>query len=111
MIRRRLLTSDGERIAAQLVVPQDVGDGLDDTVVVVVHGFSGHVAKEQNRRVLSQLSRFLTVVGIDMRGHGASSGECTLGNTEVNDVAAAVRWVRTFGFRRIVLIGFPWEQR
>lgn len=105
-IQRRLLTNDGQRIAAELIAPAGRDLTSSDTVLVVAHGFSGHIAKEQNRRVMLRLARHLPVAGIDLRGHGASSGECTLGNEEVNDVAAAVRWVRTLGFERVVVVGF-----
>ena len=103
---RRLLTSDGQRIAAQLLPAAVSPASATDTVIVVAHGFSGHIATEQNRRVMRRLSRRLPVVGLDMRGHGRSSGECTLGSQEVHDVAAAVGWARTLGFRRVVVIGF-----
>jgi pimeloyl-ACP methyl ester carboxylesterase len=105
-IHRRLLTSDGQRIAAQLLLPANGEAANSDTALVVAHGFSGHIAKEQNRRVMLRLARQLPVVGVDLRGHGGSSGECTLGNEEVHDVAAAVSWARTRGFQRIVVVGF-----
>ncbi len=105
-VRRSLLTTDGERIAAQLLQPTTADTQPPDVGAIVVHGFSGSVDKPINYRVIERLSRSIPVIAFDMRGHGASSGECTLGNREVNDVAAAVSWARSRGWSRIVVVGF-----
>jgi len=46
------------------------------------------------------------VILLDLRGHGRSAGESTLGWHEVLDVAAAVDWARALGYRRVVTLGF-----
>ena len=46
------------------------------------------------------------MLSVDFRGHGGSQGWCTLGHTEVLDVAAAVRLARDLGYRRVASIGF-----
>ena len=105
-VRRTLLTEDGERISAQLL--QQANSTTEPPVVgaIVVHGFSGSVEKPINYRVIERISRNIPVIAFDMRGHGASSGECTLGDREVADVGAAVTWARSRGWSRIVLVGF-----
>lgn len=63
--------------------------------VVLVHGFSASASED---RVVA-LAEALHAAGYgvlvhDARGHGASGGECTLGNCERLDVDAAVRSVQ-----------------
>jgi pimeloyl-ACP methyl ester carboxylesterase len=73
--------------------------------VVVVHGFSGH----RHERTVAAATRALrdagyAVVVYDARGHGRSSGCCTLGDDERHDVAAAVDHARTKA-DRVVVVG------
>ena len=42
----------------------------------------------------------------DFRGHGSSGGQSTVGDREVLDVDAAVRWARLLGYRRVATVGF-----
>jgi pimeloyl-ACP methyl ester carboxylesterase len=81
------------------------GDG-DRTVVVVAHGFTGSVDRAAVRRAAGVFARDAAVVTFSFRGHGASGGRSTVGDLEVLDLAAAVRWARTFGHRRVVTVGF-----
>jgi pimeloyl-ACP methyl ester carboxylesterase len=46
------------------------------------------------------------VIGVDLRGHGASAGRSTLGDQEVLDVDAAVTHARALGYRDIVTCGW-----
>lgn len=103
-VRRRLLTADGVRIEAVLTDqshrdPADVG-------IVVAHGFSASMDKRFNRRIIDALSHRLPVIAFDFRGHGRSDGQCTLGEREIQDVAAAVAWARTLQWKRVVTLGF-----
>jgi pimeloyl-ACP methyl ester carboxylesterase len=77
-----------------------------DLCFVLVHGFTGSWTKPRVARVVHRLARFGGVVAIDMRGHGRSSGASTVGRREVLDVAAAVRWARALGYRKVVSVGF-----
>jgi len=94
-----LPTSDGERLAAQ-VLP----GGRD--WVVLAHGFSGSLRKPALQRIACRLSAYGTVLAYDARGHGGSSGVSTLGDREVLDVDAAVRHAREAGARSVVSVGF-----
>lgn len=59
--------------------------------VVLVHGFAASCAQPA---VVAQaealVARGYAVLSYDSRGHGESGGVCTLGDSEINDVAAAV---------------------
>jgi pimeloyl-ACP methyl ester carboxylesterase len=46
------------------------------------------------------------VVAFDFRGHGRSGGATTLGDKEINDVDAAVRYMRDLGYEQVVTVGF-----
>ncbi|MGW1958310.1 alpha/beta hydrolase [Streptomyces sp. NPDC001920] len=77
-----------------------------DLVFVVAHGFTGHVDRPHVRRVARALTRHGAVVTFSFRGHGASGGRSTVGDREVLDLAAAVRWARGLGHARVVTVGF-----
>lgn len=74
--------------------------------LVVVHGFTNSWRTAKVQRVIDRLSRFGGIVAVDMRGHGTSGGESTVGNAEILDVTAAVHWARELGYRSVVTIGF-----
>ncbi|MET7287700.1 alpha/beta fold hydrolase [Streptomyces sp. NPDC005573] len=75
-------------------------------VFVIAHGFTGDVDRPHVRRVAGVLARYGAVVTFSFRGHGASGGRSTVGDKEVLDLAAAVRWARGFGHARVVTVGF-----
>lgn len=77
-----------------------------DLVFVVAHGFTGDVDRPHVRRVAQALTRHAAVVTFSFRGHGASDGRSTVGDREVLDLAAAVRWARELGHTRVATIGF-----
>lgn len=97
---RWLITSDGVRIRAEHV------PSTGDLALVVVHGFAASMAKPVNRAVVDRLARHAAVIAVDLRGHGASKGTSTLGDLEVHDVVAAVRWARLLGYARVATVGF-----
>jgi pimeloyl-ACP methyl ester carboxylesterase len=77
-----------------------------DTAFVVCHGFSGTHTKPWQAKVARGLAKHAGVVAFDFRGHGASGGVSTLGELEVLDVDAAVRWARDLGYARVVTCGW-----
>src|SRR5438093_2372828 len=95
-----LTTVDGVRLAAHLHhVARPRG------TVVLAHGFTAsatHDDVEALARALVQAG--YDVVTYDARGHGASTGWCTLGDLERHDVAAAARAARPES-GRVVLVG------
>ncbi|WP_369170355.1 alpha/beta hydrolase [Streptomyces sp. R28] len=77
-----------------------------DLAFVVAHGFTGDVDKPHVRRVAEAFTRHGAVVTFSFRGHGASGGRSTVGDREVLDLAAAVRWARELGHARVATVGF-----
>ena len=74
--------------------------------LVVVHGFTNRVQVPRVQRVVTRLNAFGAVIAFDMRGHGRSGSVTTLGDAEVRDLTAAVRWARDLGYRSVVTVGF-----
>ncbi len=98
-----LITEDGVRIRAEHRCAEG-GDGR--LGFVVVHGFTGSHDSQAIRRAGDVLVRSGGVVAVSMRGHGRSEGASTLGDREVLDVDAAVRWARRLGYQRVATVGF-----
>ncbi|MFF3731293.1 alpha/beta hydrolase family protein [Streptomyces sp. NPDC002476] len=78
----------------------------DGTAIVIAHGFTGSLDRPAVRRAARVLGRHAAVVTFSFRGHGGSGGRSTVGDREVLDLAAAVRWARALGHRRVVTVGF-----
>jgi pimeloyl-ACP methyl ester carboxylesterase len=99
-----LTTQDGVTLSAVHVQ----GPVADHSTLcfIVAHGFTGGWRKPGPQRVVDRLSAFGSVIAIDMRGHGSSGGASTVGDREVLDVSAAVRWARELGFPFVVTVGF-----
>jgi len=104
---RLLLTADGVPIVAwhdPASVPSERADR--PLAFVVVHGFTVDARRPGVRAVVAGLRPHGGVVSFDLRGHGLSGGVSTVGDREVEDVAAAVGWARALGYRRVVTVGF-----
>ncbi|MEV6165089.1 alpha/beta fold hydrolase [Streptomyces sp. NPDC052052] len=78
----------------------------DRAAIVIAHGFTGSVDRPAVRRAAGVFARHAAVITFSFRGHGASGGRSTVGDREVLDLAAAVRWARALGHRRVVTVGF-----
>lgn len=101
MTAPELLTSDGVRLLAR----HWPATAPVRAAAVLVHGFSASKDAPDVVAVADSLAAMgLDVVGYDARGHGGSGGECTLGDSEHLDVAAAVELARTLS-PRVVLVG------
>lgn len=103
--RAVLSTEDGVRIDAAYA-PGGTEDGL---AIVVAHGFTGALERPAVRRAAEIFGRVDGVGGVvtfSFRGHGRSGGHSTVGDREVLDLDAAVRWARLAGHRRVVSVGF-----
>ncbi|MGP3983444.1 alpha/beta hydrolase [Streptomyces sp. KR80] len=112
--RVTLLTDDGVRIEAAYeprVAPatgstEGSGARQDDLVIVIAHGFTGSLDRPAVRRVAWEFARYAAVITFSFRGHGRSGGRSTVGDREVLDLAAAVRWARSLGHARVATVGF-----
>lgn len=92
---------------ASHLLSDDTGKPLgSQPAIVVAHGFTGGVDRPHVRRVVAALTRYGSVVTFSFRGHGRSGGHSTVGDREVLDLAAAVRWARDLGYERVVTVGF-----
>ncbi|GAA0414112.1 alpha/beta fold hydrolase [Streptomyces luteireticuli] len=94
------MTADGVRVEAAYE------PGAGGPAVVLAHGFSGSLDRPALRRAAAVFARHAAVVTFSFRGHGRSGGRSTVGDREVLDLAAAVRWARSLGHRRVVTVGF-----
>lgn len=101
--RAILLTSDGVAIDAEHRAGQD---GSGQFAVVVAHGFTGALERPAIRQAARAFARHGGVVTFSFRGHGRSGGRSTVGDLEVLDLDAAVRWARELGYARVATLGF-----
>jgi uncharacterized protein len=97
-----LRTSDGLRLAARF---WEAGDR--ELACVVGHGFTGSSRNPHVERICQALAdQGMAVLAPDFRGHGRSEGLGTAGADEIHDVAAAVAWLRTAGYRFVAVLGW-----
>ncbi|MFE0703060.1 alpha/beta hydrolase [Streptomyces sp. NPDC058872] len=101
--RAMVRTEDGVRIEA---VYEPCATADTGTAVVLAHGFTGAVDRPAVRRAARILAERAAVVTFSFRGHGGSGGRSTVGDREVLDLSAAVRWARELGHPRVVTVGF-----
>ncbi|MET7764725.1 alpha/beta fold hydrolase [Streptomyces sp. NPDC005393] len=105
--RATLLTDDGVPIEARYEPSPVAGaEPPDELAIVVAHGFTGALERPPLRRVASAFGERTAVITFSFRGHGRSGGRSTVGDREVLDLAAAVRWARRLGHRRVATVGF-----
>ncbi|MCH9817123.1 MAG: alpha/beta hydrolase [Actinomycetia bacterium] len=76
------------------------------TVLIVVHGFNASLEDGPNVAVAQELVHAADVIAVELRGHGASRGQSTMGGREILEVEAALGWARALGYARAVTIGF-----
>lgn len=98
-----LVTADGVRLSAHHTPARVPGA---DLAVVVAHGFTLSWSAPAARDLADRLATRAGVVAFDFRGHGRSGGVSTVGDREVHDVDAALRYARWLGYRRVATLGF-----
>lgn len=94
-------TADGVRLDAVHIERQP-----RELAIVVVPGFTRSWRLPAMRRIAARLSCYGAVIAFDLRGHGRSTGVSTTGDREVADVAAAVSYARSAGYRSVAVAGF-----
>lgn len=99
-------TADGVRLSGLLLAPKRKRPEPARTAIVVGHGFTNHIRRQDARLILCRLAGHAAVLAMDFRGHGRSGGGSTVGGTEILDIAAAVATARRRGYRRVVALGF-----
>ena len=85
-----LTAADGTRLAASWLA----GPTEDAPAVVLAHGFAANRRKPAYALLADALTTRCAVLTLDLRGHGDSSGTCSLGDREAEDVHAAVTVAR-----------------
>lgn len=108
-VQARLRAEDGTRLTGTYLPGPGGGQAVArrqaTTAVLLLHGFGANHRKPAYARLATGLARRAPVLAVDLRGHGRSGGRSTLGDHEVGDVAAGVRWLRSFGHDEVVLVG------
>ncbi len=99
MTTTTLRSHDGTRIVAE-------SRGHGPVTFVVAHGLTGHRGRTGVRLVTGWLAQHGRVIVFDQRGHGASSGTCTMGFREPMDLDAVITWARTLSDAPVVTVGF-----
>ncbi|WP_079110637.1 alpha/beta hydrolase family protein [Streptomyces roseifaciens] len=105
--RIALLTADGVRVEAAYEPRTGSRTPPQDTpAVVLAHGFTGALDRPGLRRAARVFAQRAAVITFSFRGHGGSGGHSSVGDREVLDLAAAVRWARSLGHERVATVGF-----
>jgi pimeloyl-ACP methyl ester carboxylesterase len=79
--------------------------GASGPAVLIAHGFGAHRRKPAYAYIAERLSSVAAVATLDLRGHGQSGGDSTLGLAETLDVAAGAAWLRRRGHPWVALVG------
>lgn len=109
-VRAVLRAGDGVRIEAGYL-PYEGQRGAarpapGGGAIVLAHGFTGSLDRPALQRAARAFAQHAAVITFSFRGHGGSGGTSTVGDREVLDLAAAVRWARSLGHERVVTVGF-----
>jgi pimeloyl-ACP methyl ester carboxylesterase len=99
-----LVTCDGVTLSAAHFA--GLADDPRSLCMVVAHGFTNGWRLPRVQRVMTRLGAYGGVVAIDFRGHGKSGGVSTVGEREIHDLDAGVKWARDLGYRCVVPVGF-----
>ncbi|MCF8529909.1 MAG: lysophospholipase [Candidatus Nanopelagicales bacterium] len=103
-----LFTRDHVRIAGTHITYAQAKQSSDPLAlgIVLAHGFTGNRTLDHVQKVITALREYGGVLAIDLRGHGDSGGEGTMGMDEIHDVDSAVAHARDFGYRTVATVGF-----
>lgn len=107
----KIYTDDNQALSGSITYAgASVAAGLEQSLVIMVHGFPGN--KESHDNVFSDLSSSLKKNGysslsFDCRGCGKSGGtqeDYSLSSAR-RDIAATIRWARMKGYQKFIFIG------
>lgn len=101
-VETRLVARDGTRLAASYLPGPG---GTQGPAVVLAHGFAANRRKPAYAYLADGLAQEMSVLSLDLRGHGRSGGISTLGDREALDVAAGLAWLRAYGHPWVGAVG------
>jgi pimeloyl-ACP methyl ester carboxylesterase len=81
-------------------------EGDKHLCLVIAHGFTLSWESPHVWRVAKRLNLHAGVIAFAFRGHGRSGGMTTLGDKEIKDLDAVVRYARELGYEQVVTVGF-----
>jgi pimeloyl-ACP methyl ester carboxylesterase len=98
----RVVTADGIELAAQYYDGNPEGPSY-----LIAHGFTGSGRHPRVVVIAERLNDLgASVLALDFRGHGRSSGISTVGVLETADVEAGVEWLQGRRANPVITLGF-----
>lgn len=101
-VETRLVTADGTTLSASYLPGPG---GPHGPAVVLAHGFAANRRKPAYAYLADGLAQRMSVLSLDLRGHGRSGGVSTFGDREALDVAAGIAWLRAYGHPWVAAVG------
>jgi uncharacterized protein len=100
-VHTRLRSADGT-VLEGTYLPGPVPSPI---AVLLLHGFAANRRKPAYARLADGLASRVSVLALDLRGHGGSDGWSTLGDREAEDAQAGIDWLHRYGHQRVVVVG------
>ncbi|HZY35439.1 MAG TPA: alpha/beta fold hydrolase [Mucilaginibacter sp.] len=100
-------TSDGETLFLRRWNPDTIDPAKKDIAVLIFHGFTAYSGPYSMAGIPISKGGY-TVFGLDYRGHGLSGGnrgDSPGKNRWIADLGEAVKYVKSLGFKKVVVLG------
>jgi len=100
-------TSDGETLFLRRWAPDTIVAAKKNIAVLIFHGFTAYSGPYDMAGIPISKGGY-TVFGLDYRGHGLSGGnrgDSPGKNRWIGDLAEAVKYVKSLGFSKVVVLG------
>ena len=100
-------TSDGETLFLRRWAPDTIEAAKKNIAVLIFHGFTAYSGPYDMAGIPISKGGY-TVFGLDYRGHGLSGGnrgDSPGKNRWIADLAEAVKFVKSLGFSKVVVLG------
>ncbi len=100
-------TSDGETLFLRRWNPDTIVPAKKDIAVLIFHGFTAYSGPYSMAGIPISKGGY-TVFGLDYRGHGLSGGnrgDSPSKQRFIGDLAEAVKYVKSLGFPKVVVLG------
>ncbi len=100
-------TSDGETLFLRRWDPDSLESAKKNIAVLIFHGFTAYSCPYNMAGEPTSKGGY-TVFGLDYRGHGLSGGnrgDSPGKNRWIGDLAEAVKYVKSLGFSKVVVLG------